>query len=205
MIPQALGMTVEMIPGKGPVFPEPLATPDDLKKLKSSVDVTEALGYVFEALSLTRHQIDGQVPLFGFCGGPWTLMSYMIEGGGSKNFSKCKGWLYKYPDASHELLKIIEKVSVNYLVEQVRAGAQLLQVFESWAGELSPEAFAEFSLPYLSRICTSVKMRLRDNSLEEVPMIIFAKGAHYVSASAALLKSDGMNQTLNLVESEPFR
>ena len=112
------------------MFDRPLVTPEDIETLVRP-DAKVALKYVYDAISLTRHKLEGKVPLIGFTGAPWTLMSYMIEGGGSKTQSKAKKWLYQYPEASRKLLALITEVNVDYLVEQVRAGAQLLQVFES--------------------------------------------------------------------------
>ncbi|KAI8509879.1 PREDICTED: uroporphyrinogen decarboxylase-like isoform X2 [Branchiostoma belcheri] len=179
VVPQALGMTVEMVPGKGPSFPEPLKVPEDMSKLDKDVDVNKTLGYVFDAITLTRHKLEGKVPLIGFSGAPWTLMCYMIEGGGSESMSKPKQWLYKYEEASHQLLNILTKVIIDYLVGQVIAGAQLLQVFESHAGHLCPRTFHTFALPYLSIIARQVEEKVRAQGKEPVPMIIFAKGAHY--------------------------
>ena len=125
VIPQALGMEVLMKPGDGPVFTEPLQTPSDLEKLQTPVNVEEKLGYVFQAINLTRHKLEGRVPLFGFSGAPWTLMSYMIEGGGSKTMSKSKAWLYRYPSESHKLLQILTDVIVDYLIGQAHSGAQV--------------------------------------------------------------------------------
>lgn len=190
VVPQALGMTVEMVPGKGPVFPEPLVTPDDLKKLNRTPDLQKTLGYVFDAITLTRTKIDGKVPLFGFCGAPWTVVAYMIEGGGSKNYAKAKAWLYRYEEAVSDLLDIVTDVSIDYLVEQVRAGAQILQVFDSWAGELSKPTFDKFVLPRLTKIASSVKAKLKEQGLEEVPMVIFAKGAHYALEALAETEYD---------------
>ena len=130
VVPQALGMKVEMKSGVGPVFDDPLSVPADLDEKLVLPNVKSELKYVYDALTLTRHKLEGKVPLIGFTGAPWTLMSYMIEGGGSKTLSKAKKWLYQYPEASKKLLQIITDVNVDYLVEQVRAGAQLLQVFE---------------------------------------------------------------------------
>ncbi|XP_075688178.1 uroporphyrinogen decarboxylase isoform X2 [Rhinoderma darwinii] len=179
VIPQALGMEIRMEPGRGPVFPEPLKGPEDLQKLKPTVDVSQELGYVFRAITLTRHKIAGQVPLIGFAGAPWTLMTYMIEGGGSNTMSKAKRWLYHNPSASHQLLQQLTDVIVDYLVGQVAAGAQALQVFESHAGCLGPQQFGDFSLPYLKQISRRVKKKLKTEGLEQVPMIVFAKDAHY--------------------------
>lgn len=114
-----------MEPSRGPVLPNPLVTPDDLKRLREDVDVQKELGYVFEAVTLTRKGLDGRVPLIGFCGAPWTLMAYMCEGGGSKTFEKSKSWLYKYPEASHKLLRRIADVCADLLIGQVLAGAQV--------------------------------------------------------------------------------
>ena len=163
-----------MKPGVGPVFDQPLVVPADMEKLVFP-DVKTVLKYVFDAISLTRHKLEGQVPLIGFTGAPWTLMSYMIEGGGSKTLSKAKKWLYQHPDASRKLLKIITDVNVEYLVEQVRAGAQLLQVFESNAEYLGAREFKEFALPTLVDINKRVKERLAGEGLEVVPMTVFAK------------------------------
>jgi uroporphyrinogen decarboxylase len=126
VIPQALGMTVEMLPGKGPHFPDPLKTPDDInKKLDLKAKMEEKLGYVYQAITMTRQQLEGRVPLIGFTGAPWTLMAYMVEGGGSKLFSKSKGWLYAYPEESHRLLQILTDCVVAHLVGQVKGGAQV--------------------------------------------------------------------------------
>ncbi|KAF9183345.1 Uroporphyrinogen decarboxylase in heme biosynthesis [Haplosporangium sp. Z 767] len=177
VVPQAMGMTVEMVPGKGPHFPEPLVLPADMVRLTKDVDVHKELQYVFDAITMTRHALNGRVPLIGFVGAPWTLMAYMIEGGGSKTLSKAKEWIFKYPKESHELLGRITDVCVDFLVGQVRAGAQMLQVFESWGGELGPHDFELFSLPYLAQIATRVKAKLGKD--EAVPMTVFAKGSWY--------------------------
>ncbi|CAG2062819.1 unnamed protein product, partial [Timema podura] len=160
VIPQALGMIVEMKPGIGPVLPNPLVEPEDIAKLETPVDVSLKLGYVGEAITLVRHRLEGKVPLIGFSGAPWTLMGYMIEGGGSKTMAKSKAWLYRYPLATE-------------------AGAQLLQVFESNAEYLGSELFFEFSIPYIREIASKVKAGIKQKGLNDVPMTIFAKGAHY--------------------------
>uniref|UniRef100_T2MHC4 Uroporphyrinogen decarboxylase n=1 Tax=Hydra vulgaris TaxID=6087 RepID=T2MHC4_HYDVU len=177
VIPQALGMQVEMQKGKGPVFPKPLLDATDIKLLNVDVDVKIELKYVLDAITLTRKTLDGKCPLIGFAGAPWTLMAYMIEGGGSKTYSKVKKCLYVDPDSCKNLLNILTRVCIDFLVEQVKAGAQILQVFDSHAGELSADMFNIFCLPYLKDIATSVKKVLGPN--QSVPMIIFAKGSHY--------------------------
>lgn len=130
VIPQAMGLEVLMVAGKGPVFPAPLDTPADLSRLTENVDVEKELGYVYQAITLTRHRLEGRVPLFGFIGAPWTLMAYMIEGGGSKTLAKAKSWLWKYPKESHALLQRITDIAVEFLVGQVKAGAQVKKLFE---------------------------------------------------------------------------
>ncbi|KAM3066024.1 Uroporphyrinogen decarboxylase in heme biosynthesis [Clarireedia jacksonii] len=182
VIPQAMGMVVEMVDKKGPHFPSPLESPDDgqyEQVLNKKVDVAAELDYVYKAITMTRHKLRGRVPLFGFCGAPWTLLCYMVEGGGSKLFVKTKTWVYKYPQASKDLLQKIAEVCVEYLALQVQAGAQLVQVFDSWAAELSPSSFKEFSQPYLAYISSNLPRRLKELGLEPVPMVVFAKGAWY--------------------------
>ncbi|KAF4625900.1 hypothetical protein G7Y89_g12259 [Cudoniella acicularis] len=182
VIPQALGMTVEMLDGKGPHFPKPLKSPDDgqyEEVLQKKVDAAAELDYVYKAITLTRHKLKGRVPLYGFCGAPWTLLCYMVEGGGSKLFIQTKTWIYKYPEATKALLQKIAEVCVEYLALQIQAGAQLVQVFDSWAAELSPSSFKEFSLQYLAYISENLPKRLKELKLDPVPMVVFAKGAWY--------------------------
>lgn len=182
VIPQAMGMTVEMVDKKGPSFPEPLKSPNDgqyEKIMQKQVDVKAELDYVAKAITLTRTKLAGRVPLIGFCGAPWTLFCYMVEGGGTKLFVQSKTWIYKYPDATKALLQKIADICVDFLALQVAAGAQLVQVFDSWAGELSPAAFADFGLPYLRHISANLPQRLQELGLEPVPMTVFAKGAWF--------------------------
>ena len=173
VVPEAMGLTVEMVSGKGPTFPAPLSTPDEMERLVEP-DIDEALGHVFEALTVTRQQLEGRVPLIGFSGAPWTLMAYMVEGGGSKSYRHARAWLYEHPDASKALLERITDVVVDYLIQQVEAGAQMLQVFDSWAGLHGPETFRTFCLPYLDEIATRVK-----DAHPEVPLVVFPKNVHY--------------------------
>ncbi len=173
VVPQALGLTVEMVPGKGPHFPEPVNTPGDLDRLRPPSDLS-SLQYVFDALTLTRRRLQGRAALIGFAGAPWALMAYMIEGGSSKNFKTAKSWLFRHPEAAHELLQALTDVVARYLEHQVRAGAQAVQVFDSWAGLLGPREFRTFILPYLRQIAEHL-----EQTHPETPRIIFAKGAHY--------------------------
>ena len=168
-VPEALGMDVQMIPGKGPVMGNPIQSETDAFSILAE-DIPGKLQYVMDAISLTRRELNGRVPLIGFAGAPWTLFCYMVQGEGSKNFEKAKAFLYQNPDASRHLLKELTRATIEYLQAQVKAGAQAVQVFDSWAGLLSPEDFNEWAMPSLSEICGSVK---------EVPIILFAKGAWY--------------------------
>jgi uroporphyrinogen decarboxylase len=141
------------------------------------VDVKESLKYVYDAITLTRKKLDGRVPLYGFCGAPFTLMCYMVEGGGTKVFRHTKTWIYKHAKEAKKLLQKIAELCVEYLALQVAAGAQIVQIFDSWAGELSPASFKEISLPYLEYICDNLPRRLKEIGEEVVPMVVFAKGA----------------------------
>ena len=173
---------MEMLDGKGPHFPTPLKSPTDgqyEEVLARTVNVEEELDYVYRAITMTRHKLQGRVPLFGFCGSPWTLLCYMVEGGGSKMFVQAKTWIYKHSDASKAMLQKIAHLCVQYLALQVKAGAQIVQVFDSWAAELSPTAFREFSLPYLRYISKELPGQIRAIGSEMVPMVVFAKGAWY--------------------------
>ncbi|MCJ1378252.1 Uroporphyrinogen decarboxylase in heme biosynthesis [Xylographa soralifera] len=182
VVPQALGMTVKILDKQGPHFPKPLKSPYDgqySQVMRKEVDVQEELDYVFKAITMTKQKLDGRVPLFGFCGAPWTVFCYMVEGGGSKTFQEVKTWIYKYPFESLALLQKIAEICVEYLALQVQAGADIVQVFDSWAGELSPSCFKQFSLPYLRYVSKNLPLRLKDLNLELVPMVVFAKGAWY--------------------------
>lgn len=196
VVPQCMGLQVEMKTGKGPVFPFPLLDPTEIDTRLVEANVARDLDYVFQAITLTRKKLEGKVPLIGFSGAPWTLMAYMVEGEGSKTFSKAKAWLYKYPAHSHRLLQKIADVVVEYLLGQVAAGAQLLQVFDSWAGELSPQIFHEFCLPYLAQIAERVK------ATSDVPMIVFAKGANHAIEELSKLKYDvlGIDYTVDIAQ-----
>ena len=132
VIPQAMGMTVEMVDKKGPHFPDPLTSPEDKQYweiMDHKVDVKESLDYVYKAITLTRRKLAGRVPLIGFCGAPWTLLCYMVEGGGSKLFIQAKTWIYKYPEESQSLLQKTAELCVEYLAQQVVAGAQVCGTF----------------------------------------------------------------------------
>jgi uroporphyrinogen decarboxylase len=202
VIPQALGMTVEMTKGVGPVFPEPLITPADMAKL-NPVGAIDRLKYVGDAITMMRHLIDGKCPLYGFTGAPWTLMGYMIEGGGTKDaMAKTKVWLEKYPKESEQLLTMITDLIVDYLEMQVKAGAQILQVFESSAEHLSREQFLPVALPHLKNIRIKLQDKLKGQGIELVPMTLFCKGAMHSLPEQAELGYDviGLDWTIDPVK-----
>lgn len=203
-------MVVEMVDKKGPHFPHPLKSPHDgqySKVLHKDVDVEAELHYVYKAITLTRKKLKGRVPLIGFCGAPWTLFCYMVEGGGTKLFIESKKWIYRHPEESKALLQKIAEICVEYLALQVRAGAQLIQVFDSWAGELSPSTFKVFSEPYLAYISKHLPKALDNMGLKTVPMIVFPKGANFALDSVCNLGYDvvGLDWQMDPAEAVKIR
>ena len=175
-----MGFDIEMVEGKGPVFTDPLRSPEDIKKVNLKPDVLKSLDWAFKAITLTRKKLNGRVPLLGFVGAPWTLLVYMTEGQGSKMFRYAKQWIYEYTEEAHQLLQATTDACIEFLAQQVVAGAQMLQVFESWAGELGPHEFNEFCLPYLRQISAKLPARLRELGVtDDIPLTVFAKGAWY--------------------------
>jgi uroporphyrinogen decarboxylase len=177
VVPQAMGMEVQMVEGKGPFLPDPIKSVADLDRLIVP-DVNAGLGYVFDALRLTKKRLDGRVPLIGFAGAPWTLLCYMVQGKGSKTFDEAKEFCYTQPAAAHRLLQMITDTTIAYLKGQAGSGADIVQIFDSWGGLLGPDDFEELSLQYIRQIVDAVR--------KEVLTIIFAKGAwHSLEAMAA--------------------
>lgn len=192
VIPEAMGLDYEMEEKKGPVFPRRIVSAADLKKIH--IADGEELGYVLDAIRLTKKELNGRVPLIGFAGAPWTIFSYMVEGRGSKTFSEAKKMLYTQPELSHQLLEMITQSTIHYLQAQVRAGADLVQIFDSWAGILSPEQYAQFSLKYIARIC---------DAITEVPKTVFAKGAFFARKEMNAISCDvvGLDWNMGIAES----
>ncbi len=169
VVPEAMGLTYEMIEQKGPWFENTIKTEADLVKYAEvDFDIESRLGYVTEAIRLTNKELNGRVPLIGFAGAPWTIFCYMVEGKGSKTFSESRKMLYTNPILAHELLSRITSVTIKYLKAQINAGAHMLQLFDSWAGILGTEQYAEFGLKYIKQIA---------DAIDEVPLTIFSKGA----------------------------
>jgi len=165
---QAMGLEVQLIENKGPILPEPIRSIADLKRIFVP-DTEESLGYVFEAIRLTKQELNNRVPLIGFAGAPWTLLCYMVEGKGSKTFDQVKSFCFSQPELAHTLLQMLTETTITYLKNQVKAGVDIIQLFDSWGGLLSPDDFEIFSLQYMRQIIQELK--------HEVPTILFAKGA----------------------------
>ena len=192
IIPEAMGMHLEMIESKGPKLYNPIRTIDDVNNLKE-IDPTRDLKYVLDAVSLTKKELNGRVPLIGFAGSPWTLMTYMVEGGGSKSFSEIKKFIYNQPKAAHMLLDKIADSVADYLSAKIEAGANAVQIFDTWGGLLSPSDFEEFSLAYIQKVISQIK---RKNE----PVIVFAKGVHYKLNKLANCGADviGLDWTMEI-------
>ena len=178
VVPEAMGLNYEMEEKKGPRFPKTIENAADIAQLKSGEAAAAQLEYVYQALSVAKTALAGRVPLIGFAGAPWTIFAYMLEGGGSKTFSKARKFLYTEPALSHALLQKITDTSIAYLQQQTQVGADLIQVFDSWAGELTPGQYQEFAIPYLRQIC---------EALPDTPTTIFAKGAWFALEDIAAL------------------
>lgn len=183
VIPQAMGLEVLMEEGKGPSLPKTIKTQRDIDELNTA-NAQDHLKYVLDALSLTKKQLNGRVPLIGFAGAPWTILCYMVEGKGSKTWDKAKQFLYTQPGLAHALLQKITDITIDYLKAQIKAGADTVQVFDSWAGSLSPEDFKNFAQPYLLQIADAVK--------DFAPVILFPKGSWYALKDLSKSNASGI-------------
>jgi uroporphyrinogen decarboxylase len=192
VIPEAMGMKLEMHEGKGPIFHNPIRTENDANAL-AEIDPFKDLSYVLDAVSLTKRGLNGRVPLIGFSGSPWTLFTYMVEGRGSKNFSNVKKLIYNNPRLAHKVLgKLADAVSL-YLSAKIEAGADAVQIFDTWGGVLSQNDFEEFSLKYVQMIISNIK---RKNE----PVIFFPKGVHYKLKKLSKCGADviGLDWTMDI-------
>lgn len=171
VIPEALGLDYNMVEKVGPRFPETIKSAADIDKLRPAAAAPDELGYVYDALTATKRLLDDRVPLIGFAGAPWTIFAYMVEGGGSKTFSKARRMLYQEPALAHRLLERITEATIGYLKQKIAHGADLIQLFDSWAGILPPALYQEFSLPYINSITEAL--------IDSVPVTVFAKDAHH--------------------------
>src|SRR5688500_17686183 len=170
VIPQAMGLEVQMEEGKGPSLPKVIQNDKDVDALITE-GAEENLKYVLDALALTKKELNGRVPLIGFAGAPWTILCYMVEGKGSKTWDKAKQFAYTQPALAHKLLQKITDITIDYLKAQIAAGADTVQVFDSWAGSLSPADFRTYAQPYLLQIAEALK--------NDAPVILFPKGSWY--------------------------
>jgi uroporphyrinogen decarboxylase len=168
VIPEAMGLPYQMIEQKGPWFENTIRSQEEFARLDEQIDVQERLWYVFEALKQTKAALNGRVPLIGFAGAPWTILCYMVEGKGSKTFSESRKFLYTQPELAHALLQRITDVTISYLKGQVAAGADALQLFDSWAGILGDVQYHEFGIKYIRQIC---------EAFQDTPLTVFSKGA----------------------------
>lgn len=173
VVPEAMGMNLSFGAGEGPKFSDPVMSRADVEKLPVLDDPTRELGYVMDAVSTIRRDLNGRVPLIGFTGSPWTLATYMVEGGGSKNFSKVKAMMFNDPQAMHLLLDKLADSVAAYLNGQIAHGAQAVQIFDTWGGILTTRDYQEFSLRYMQKIVGKLN---RENDGRRVPVILYTKG-----------------------------
>jgi len=170
VIPQAMNIDVEMKPNFGPYLPHPIRTAKDLERVIVP-DIQDTLGYVMDAITMTKEKLNNEIPLIGFAGSPWTILCYCVQGQGSKNFDLAKGFCFTQPTAAHELLQKITNTTIAYLKEKVKAGVNAVQVFDSWGGMLSPTDYQEFSFQYIQQIIDALK--------DDAPVIVFGKGCWF--------------------------
>jgi len=170
VIPESMGLPYQLVEKKGPFFPRTIMNKADIDALIDGKEAANELAYVYDAIRLIKQELNGRVPLIGFAGAPWTLLSYMVEGSGSKTFSKARRLLYSDPEMAHQLLTKITTSTIAYLKNQIAAGVDIVQVFDSWAGVLPGDMYQKFGLPYIEMICEAIN---------EVPVIVFAKDAWF--------------------------
>ncbi len=197
-VPDAMGLGLTFSEGEGPQFACPVRSVADIHRLFVP-DPETALRYVMDAVRLIRRELAGRVPLIGFAGSPWTLATYMVEGGSSKDYARIKGLLYDQPDLLHRVLTVVAQAVTLYLNAQIAAGAQAVMIFDTWGGILTPRAYQEFSLAYLARIVDGLT-RVADN--RRVPIILFTKGggAWLEAIAATGCDAVGVDWTVDLSE-----
>lgn len=193
VVPEAMGLPYEMVESKGPIFPKVIQNKKDIDALRIANPENE-LSYVLKAIDIVKKELNGRVPLLGFAGAPFTIFCYMVEGKGSKTFSIAKKMLYSEPELAHSLLQKITDTTIAYLKAQAKHGADLVQIFDSWAGILSPDQYRKFSLPYIAQIC---------DAINEVPVTVFAKGAFFARKEMSKLNCDvvGLDWNMDITES----
>jgi uroporphyrinogen decarboxylase len=188
VIPQAMGVDLKFVENQGPVL-STISTQNQINTLKT-INAEEDLGYVLDAIKLVKKDLPSSIPLIGFCGSPWTVACYMVEGQTSKTFSKIKKWAYVDPNGIKSLLQKLTDASIGYLKAQVTAGAQVLQIFDTWGGVLPPKEYSEFSLSFMQQIVASLK---QDPTLKDIPIILFSKGANFALEEIANTGCDAVS------------
>lgn len=183
VVPQAMNIEVLMKENVGPFLPNPIRTAQDVEQVIVP-DIQETLGYVMEAIKITKEMLNDEVPLIGFAGSPWTIFCYAVEGQGSKSFDKAKGFCFSQPEAAHVLLQKITDTTIAYLKEKVKAGVDAVQIFDSWGGMLSPVDYQEFSWKYINQIVEALA--------EETEVIVFGKGCWFALGEMAKSKASAL-------------
>lgn len=193
VVPEAMGLPYVMEEQKGPLFPKVIRSKADLKNIRLA-NPEQDLAYVLDAIKIVKKELNGKIPLIGFAGAPFTIFCYMVEGKGSKTFSQAKKMLYAEPELAHTLLQLITDSTITYLKAQITAGANLIQLFDSWAGILSPAQYSEFSTKYMQKIC---------DAIHEVPVTLFAKGAFFAREEMGTLNCQtiGLDWNMDIAES----
>lgn len=199
-IPDAMGLGLHFVENEGPKFSKPLTTLNDINRL-SKPEVGIELAYVFDAVSVIKKNLKGRVPLIGFSGSPWTLATYMVEGGSSKNFSKVKGLLFENPKHLHQLLNVLADTVIDYLNAQIEAGADSVMIFDTWGGLLNKESYENFSLRYMSKIVDGIHRKYDERT---IPVTLFTKGGSAWLEQIAATGCDGvgLDWTIEIGEAE---
>jgi len=187
-IPDAMGLGLYFVSGEGPKFQRPVRSASEVRKL-AVPDVAGKLGYVFDAVSLIRRELDGEVPLIGFAGSPWTVGTYMVEGGSSREFPNIKGMAEQEPDLLDALLDTVARTTIEYLNAQVEAGVQVLMIFDTWGGALAADQYRRFSLQRMQQILEGLQ---RERDGQTIPVILFTKGAGELLADMAQTGCDAL-------------
>lgn len=197
-IPHAMKLGLEFETGEGPVIRHPVRSANEVAKLGVPDPITD-LRYVMDAVTLIRRELRGRVPLIGFAGSPWTVATYVVEGGSSKQFARIKAMMYREPRTLHALLDVLTKATVAYLNAQIAAGAQAVMIFDTWGGVLTPASYREFSLGYMSQILEGLSRTAEGRS---VPRILFTKGGGAWLSDMAQTACDalGVDWTINLAD-----
>ena len=183
VVPQAMGIDVELKDNIGPIIPNPIRSMKDVEQVYIP-DINESLGYVMDAIDMTKDMLNNEVPLIGFAGSPWTIFCYAVEGKGSKSFDKAKGFCFSDPIAAHTLLQKITDTTILYLKEKVKHGVNAVQIFDSWGGMLSPVDYQEFSWKYINQIVEALA--------DKIPVIVFGKGCWFALGDMAKSKASAL-------------